>query len=441
MSSLNARPRNGLQTQTVNHYGTVVRNVSPQQKLMRLSLANLLWENQFYIDGVKTADQVANLVKVVDPQFTAQLAEVARSTFKLRHIPLLLTRELARIGKLKAQTLTNVIQRPDEMSEFLSIYWKDGKVPISAQVKKGLANAFLKFNEYSLAKWDKNSSAIKLRDVLFLVHAKPQSPLQELLFQKVAAGTLATPDTWETQLSAGADKAETFTRLLMEKKIGALAFLKNLRNMQESGVSDQLIRNYAKTLDVSKVLPFRYIAAARVVPQYENMLEAMMLRSLDGVEKLKGKTKIYIDTSGSMFGTKVSARSDLDRFDAAAALAVLCREICEEVEIFAFTTDVVRVAPRRGFALVEAIRGALPVGETDLGQALAKTKGNADRVIVFTDGESSAVGAPFCGAKGYMVNVSAYENGVSHGDWLEVNGFSEAVLSYIQAVESQDSAA
>jgi hypothetical protein len=403
-------------------------------------MANMLWENQFYLDGEKTADLVKKLVKVVDPLFTAKLAELARSTFNLRHIPLLLTRELARNGKLAAATLTNVIQRPDEMSEFLSIYWKDGKVPISAQVKKGLANAFLKFNEYTLAKWDKNSAAVKLRDVMFLTHVKPQTPAQEALFKKVANQTLQTPDTWETELSAGADKGYTFTRLMYEKKLGALAFLRNLRNMVEANVNDKVIRDYAETLNVSKVLPFRYIAAARIVPQYEDMLEAMMFRSLAPVEKLKGKTKIYIDVSGSMFGTKISAKSDLDRFDAAAALAVLCREICENVEIYAFSTNVKQVPPRRGYALVEAIRSAVPHTGTDLWHALNVTASESDRVIVFTDGESTAVDSSvLLGAKGYIVNVAAYENGVSHGAWLEINGFSEAVLSYIQAVESKDS--
>jgi hypothetical protein len=33
----------------------------------------------------------------------------------------------------------------DELSEFVAIYWKDGRVPLSGQVKKGLAAAFPKF--------------------------------------------------------------------------------------------------------------------------------------------------------------------------------------------------------------------------------------------------------------------------------------------------------
>jgi 60 kDa SS-A/Ro ribonucleoprotein len=57
----------------------------------------------------------------------------------------LVVREMARASAahkaLVADTLFTVIQRPDEITEFLAIYWKDGKQPLSAQVKKGLARA------------------------------------------------------------------------------------------------------------------------------------------------------------------------------------------------------------------------------------------------------------------------------------------------------------
>ncbi len=421
----------------VNKVGTAVQSISPEKQLRRLTLANMLWENQFYMDGKTSAELIGELVKKV-PEAAASMAVEARSAFKLRHVPLLLTRELARIGKLKADTLNAVIQRADEMAEFLAIYWKDGKTPLSNQVKKGLAKAFVKFNEYQLAKWDKNSASVSLRDVLFLTHAKPTSKEQETLFKKVANQELATPDTWETQLSAGADKKETFSRLMAERKLGALAFLRNLRNMVNSGISEQEIREYASTVDVSKVLPFRYIAAARIVPQFEDMLEAMMLRSLATLEKLPGKTILMVDVSGSMFGAKISAKSDLDRFDAAAALAMLCKEVCEHVEIYTFSNSAVRVAPRSGFALRDALSNSQNHGGTQLGNALRQVPCTAkDRIIVFTDEQSyDRPDAPR--GKGYIVNVAAYENGVNHEAWTQVNGFSEAVIDYIRESEKVD---
>lgn len=421
-----------------NSVGTQVSQINAERQLKRVTMAAMLWENQFYMDGKTHAELVKELVAKVAPEKVANLAMEARTKFKLRHVPLLLARELARNGKLQANALTNVIQRPDEMSEFLSIYWKEGKTAVSNQVKKGLAACFNKFNEYQLAKWNKNSSAIKLRDVMFISHPKPQNAEQTALFQRIAADTLETPDTWETQLSSGADKCGTFTRLMNEKKLGALAFLRNLRNMRDSGVADSLIRSYAQTVDVSRVLPFRYIAAARIVPQYEDMLESMMFRSLATHQKIPGKTVLLIDVSGSMFGTRISSKSDLDRFDAAAALAMLCREVCEEVEIYSFSNNAVRVAPRRGFALREAISNSQNHGGTALGNSMKTVDSNSqyDRCIVFTDEQSyDRPGAPR--NKGYIINVASYENGVNHQAWTEINGFSESVIDYIQALEQE----
>ena len=139
-----------------------------------------------------------------------------------------------------------------------------------------------------------------------------------------------------------------------------------------------------------------------------------------------------------MFGTKISSKSDLDRFDAAAALAMLCREVCEEVEIYSFSNNAVRVAPRRGFALREAISNSQHHAGTQLGTAMRtiNSNGSYDRCIVFTDEQSyDRPDAPR--GKGYVVNVASYENGVNHNAWTEVNGFSEAVVDYIQALERE----
>lgn len=433
MSSINRRV-NRFQAQ--NSVGTPVPDTSTYDQLKRVTLASMLWEDQFYMDGKSHAELVRDLVAKAQPEQVADLAEMARSKFKLRHIPLLLARELARNGRLQAKTLTNIVQRPDEMSEFLSIYWQEGKTAVSNQVKRGLAACFNKFNEYQLAKWNKNRAAVKLRDVMFISHPKPQSAEQAELFKRIASDTLETPDTWEVQLSAGADKCETFTRLMQEKKLGALAFLRNLRNMTQAGVAESLIREYGATVDVSKVLPFRFIAAARIVPQFEDMLEQMMFRALADQPKLPGKTVLVIDVSGSMFGARISQKSDLDRFDAAAALAILCREICEQVEIYSFSHDAVRVAPRRGFALVEAISKSQNHGGTQLGQSMHTINAQTryDRVIVFTD-EQSYDRPQSPRGRGYLVNVASYQHGVNHSAWNEINGFSEAIVDYIQAFE------
>jgi hypothetical protein len=376
------------------------------------------------------------LVAKASVPFVEALAVQARTQFKLRHVPLFLACELARKKALKSTLVEAIIQRADEMPQLLALYWKEGKKAIPNQMKKGLAKAFVKFNEYALAKNDKNSAAISMRDVMFLVHPAPKDEAQAELFTRVANKQLVTPDTWETQLSAGSDKCETFTRLMAEKKLGALAFLRNLRNMVQAGVNGANIRGYAKDLDVSKVLPFRYIAAARIVPQFEDMLEEMMLRSLAVHEKLSGRTRLLVDVSSSMYAAKVSAKSDLTRQDASLALAMLCREICEEVEIFSFSGNALRIAPRHGFALADAIKSSQGCSGTELSSSIRETDGNYTRTIVITDEQSSdQVTAPKGHDKGYVINVGSYQNGVNHGAWTTITGFSEAVIDYIQAIE------
>ncbi len=303
------------------------------------------------------AGRIRELVPKVAAEKVAALAVEAREKMKLRHAPLLLVREMARLAthrQLVAETLFRVIQRADELAEFVALYWSDGKQPLSAQVKKGLAAAFTKFDEYALAKYNR-ASPVKLRDVLFLCHAKPVDAAQAELWKRLVAGELATPDTWEVALSAGAgvDKREAWERLLAENKLGALALLRNLRNMAEAKVDEQLVRTGLYRMKTERVLPFRFIAAARYAPQWETELEQAMLRSLEGQPKLPGKTVLLVDVSGSM-DAPLSRRAEMRRNDAAYGLAVLLREIAEQVSIYSFSDKLVRVPSRQGFALRDA---------------------------------------------------------------------------------------
>jgi 60 kDa SS-A/Ro ribonucleoprotein len=430
----------GLRT----HEGAPARNISPELQLRRSVLACLLWEEQFYEDGVEIAGRIVELVPKVEAEKVAALAIEAREQSKLRHAPLLLVREMARHAthrRLVAETLERVIQRADELAEFVAIYWKDGRVPLSAQVKKGLAAAFPKFDEYQLAKYDRGGP-IKLRDVLFLSHAKPRDAAQASVWKKLVWGRLATPDTWEVALSAGADKREAWERLLGEQKLGALALLRNLRNMREAGVDESLVLNALSTMSTARVLPFRFLAAARYAPQWEEALEQVMLKSVAEQAKLAGrtfagKTIVLVDVSGSMTAP-LSRRSEMQRTDAAYGLAVLVREIAEKVAVYSFSDRVVEVPARRGFALRDAIDASQPHNGTLLGNAvewLNKSE-RYDRLIVITD-EQAHDQVPSPKGKGYVINVASFKNGVGYGKWTHIDGWSESVVEYIRAMESE----
>lgn len=448
------------------HEGAKTQHISPELQLRRSVMCCMLWENTFYESGESIADRIKNIIPLVKPHIVADVAIEAREKMKLRHVPLLIVREMARIPSHKhlvADTLYRVIQRPDELSEYLSIYWKEDKCPISAQSKRGLAGAFTKFNEYSLAKYARND-AIKLRDVLFLCHAKPKDNDQEELWKRLINDELKIPDTWEVSLSAndGISKKEKWERLLTENKLGGLALLRNLRNFQQENVSKDLIIKTLQNMKVERVLPFRFIAAAEYAPNFEEYLETAMLNCLRFEEKLKGETVLLIDVSGSM-EDKVSKKSDITRLDAACGVAILLREICKDVSIYTFSNQLINVPPRHGFALRDVINNSQYHRGTPLGQAIRciygldsdkKTKrgfwGDSndltykkldltpDRLIVITDEQScDNVPSPKTG-KGYMINVGTNKNGVGYGSWLHIDGWSEAVINYLQEMERNE---
>lgn len=443
--NLNASPAHRI------HEGAPARQIAAELQLRRAVLACMLWEDQFYEEGVAIAGRIRELVAKTPAEQVAALAVEAREKMKLRHAPLLLVREMARLKThrhLVAETLARVIQRADELSEFVALYWAEGKQPLSAQVKKGLAAAFAKFDEYALAKYDRAGS-VRLRDVLFLTHARPVDAAQAELWKRLAENELVTPDTWEVALSAagraeGASKQEAklavWERLLAERKLGALALLRNLRNMQQTGVREDLVLGALATMKTERVLPFRFLAAARKAPQWEDALELAMFRALQGqANRLPGHTVLLVDVSGSMT-YPLSGRSEMNRTDAAYGLAILLRELAEKVTIYTFSNRVERVPARRGLALRDALDKSQPHAGTLLGAAVIQIDQvereyvGYDRMVVITDEQAhDAVANPR--GRGYMINVASNRNGVGYGRWTHLDGFSEAVVEYIAELE------
>lgn len=428
--------RTNLKTSPIHTFeGAVAKRINPEQQLRRSVLACLLWEKEFYEDGAAIADRIAETAKLCSTAFVAALAIEARHTFGLRHVPLLLLLDLIRRGGPGVATaIAGTIRRVDEMAELVSLYWRDGKRPLSKQMKLGLAQAFGSFSEYQLAKYDRDG-AVKLRDVLALVHPKPKDAEQSALFKRVSARELVTPDTWEVALSAGADKKATFERLITEGKLGYLALLRNLRNMVQAGCDLDLVKQaIIARKGAELVFPFRYVAAARVVPQLEPVLDQALCEAVATGPRLSGKTVILVDVSGSM-NTQLSAKSDITRMDAAATLASV---INGDVRVFTFSNALMEVPPRRGMAGVDAVINSQIHGGTYLGAALRAINQTVphDRLIVITDEQSADSVPDPIARQAYMINVASARNGVGYGKWTHITGFSEAVIRFIAEGEN-----
>lgn len=425
---------------TTHEGGIADAHQSPATELERAVASCLLFEDTFYESGSALAQRIAQLCAAVPAETLAALAVKARTDYRLRHVPLWLCRQMVRLhkGRLVGDTLAAVIQRPDELAEFLALYWKDKRQPLSKQAKRGLALAFQKFSPYQFAKWDREG-AVKLRDVLFLCHAKPKDAEQDALWKGLIAGTLESADTWEVALSRGDDKKATWERMLAEGTLPYMALLMNLRNIAVAGVeTEPVLAAIRAGAPRSKALPFRFFSAAQAAPQYASALSDAMVSAV--TERLHGRTAVLIDVSGSM-DAALSAKGQRNRLDAAGCLAVLVREMCPDARVFTFSHKLVEVPNYRGLPLVDGIKASQPHGGTMLGaalQGLLPHLAGYARLIVVTDEQAHDGLVPPAGiGRGYLINVGPYKPGLdTAGGWTRINGWSDRLMDWIRADEA-----
>jgi 60 kDa SS-A/Ro ribonucleoprotein len=442
------------------HGGAVASPITDEQRLRRSVLATFLNERQFYEDGEDIAQRIDALALKVSPDFLSRLAIEAREEHGLRHVALRLLVALTRTGAgvpgLVSGTFDRVVRRADEIAEFVALYWANGKRPLSAQAKVGLARAFGRFDAHQLAKYDRDGDAVRLRDVMFLVRPRPDGQVQESTFRDLANRTLAVPDTWEVRCSRGEDKRAVFEDLLRRGNLGYLALLRNLRGMSEAGVPESLIHDAVLARKGAKgVLPFQYLSAADAVPRFAGLIDRALSDSIADLPRLRGKTVIVGDVSGSM-NAALSGRSARNRLDAMAILVGCLVSACDHPVVYATAgsdsrkvhkTKLIRALP--GSAMVAEFRQSmreLGGGGIFLSQAMEQVRASersADRVIVITDEqdmESDPLKMPDrahrIGRHNYLINVASARNGIGYRKWTHLDGFSDAVLKWIPAHEA-----
>jgi hypothetical protein len=440
-------------------YGPHAAKQDVEATLRRLVMTCLLWEKNAYCDGQEVVNQIKALVPQV--QNAGSLAVEARYEQKLRHVPFMIVREMVRNHMPDvAETLAKICNRPDEMAEFVAMYWADNndKKSLPAAVKRGLAKAFDKFDEYQLAKYNQLDKEVKLRDVLFLCHAKPTGDRHDL-YKRLIANELKTPDTWEVGMSAAKDvdeKRAVWERLIESKKLPAYAFLKNLRNMQEAGVSRDAMAQAFANCKVDMLLPIDFLKARKYASNWTREIEDLMYRCAKTWPRLNGFSTLVIDVSGSM-ASKLSGKSEFTRMDAAASMAVLAAECCDHVSIYATSGDDTRrihatkkIEALRGFALADKILYAsseLGSGGIFTRQVCNFIRGEEeapDRLMIFSDSQdcdhpNSGQPKPH-GKRNYVIDVSSESHGVNYkGIWTaEISGWSEHFLKFVATMESSN---
>lgn len=430
-------------SETTTHEGARTRKQSPREILERSVMACMLWEDTFYEDGQSVADRIVENALKLSPKEISEIAVRARHSQNLRHVPLLLASVLAENsqGPVVTDAIQAIIARADEPGELLALHsarlGKPIKDCITHAMRKGIARSLCQFDEYQLAKWNSSRNQFTLRDVFRLAHPRPRTKVQSDMWKRLIEGKLETPNTWETRLSAGENKKEVFTELLETNKIGYMALLRNLRNMEQAGVDRTLVATAIRARrGADRVLPFRYISAERHAPSFADALDDALTSSIKHLPAFSGNTVIAVDISGSM-SWSLSNRSELKREDVAMPLAGIFNG---NKRVIAFGSTAKEVPARMGLAQRDSIiNGARTLGRgTDLATAVRlANRMNPDRIIVITDEQSMTRPGSPCTPLAYMINVGTYENGVGYGEWTHISGWSERVLEYIHAEEQR----
>ena len=480
----------------VNHEGAEAYRMTPEQELYT-AVATSALEEMYYEGKTERVDRIAALVGKVSPEFVAKLAVYTRTQMNLRSIPLVLLTLLAKIHSgddLVPKAVAGTVLRADEIVELLMCYqWlnpsdgikKLGK--LSRGIQNGLKESFNRFDEYQFAKYDRDGQAVKLRDALFLVHPKAKDEAQQVLFDKIVAGTLETPYTWETELSALGQQAfdtpearKTAVRakweeLIESRKVGYMATLRNLRNILEAGVSpDHVAQVCAYLSDPAQVarsrqFPFRFLSAYRELLNHRSPRAASVLTALEkameaSAENIAGfgsETSVLVacDVSGSM-RHPVSRNSAVENYDVGIVLSMLLQSRCESVVsgIFGDVWKVVNL-PRTGILANSMKLRDLGnrVGFSTNGHLvidyLVENRVRMDKVMMFTDcqiWDSHDSGSHirkswakyrkmYPEAKLYLFDLCGYGHSplrLEKGGVALIAGWSDRVFDVLEAVEN-----
>lgn len=331
---------------TENCSGHAAYSMSKKEQLMTAVVTTMFGEEKYYGSTDNEIVRLATELCEKQPEFVRNLACYAREVFNMRSISHVLTVVIARkASAFTRQTIRGVVKRPDDITEIMACYKSMYGKPFPNALKRGMAEAVQNFDEYQLAKYNGGCKDVKLRDVLRITHPNPKSKEIEKLFGKILNDTLETPYTWETELSARGNTKEVWDELIASGRVGYMALLRNLRNIIKCGADITpvlAVLSDPAQVKKSKQLPFRFFSAYRTLEkeglmtaEIHRALESAITSSIDNMEKIKGRTLIAVDISGSM-SSRISAKSDICCSDIASLLGAMANKLCEDATVCYF---------------------------------------------------------------------------------------------------------
>ncbi|GAA3827036.1 TROVE domain-containing protein [Streptomyces phyllanthi] len=484
------------------------RERDARSELFLLAVSNFVSQQTFYETGADRDDRFARLVRelaVSDSAWTAALLGWLRGEGNLRTASIVGAAEYVKArldagasdGPSNRQVVASVLRRPDEPGELLAYWTAQYGRAVPKPVKRGIADAVRRlYSGKALLKYDTASRGYRFGDILNLVHAAPDpdKPWQGELFRYALdrrhnpdtavppasnrvltahrelmalpverrRAVVTAPDgaerlaaagiTWEALagwLQGPMDKAAWEAVI---PSMGAMALVRNLRNFDEAGVSDEVAAQVAARISDpaevarSRQFPFRYLAAYQHAPslRWSYPLEQALGHSLANVPALPGRTLVLVDRSGSMFYSRMSDRSELSRADAAAIFGTALALRAADADLVEFGTTSARVRFRKGESVLKILGRFGDLGGTDTTEAVRRHYRKHDRVLIVTDEQCtySHYGDPTeqvpAHVPVYTWNLAGYRAG--HGPSGKANrhtfgGLSDAAFRMVPLLE------
>lgn len=424
----------------------------PRSELFLLAVANFVTQQSAYEYGEARDGRFGALVRtlaVQDPEWTAGLLGWLRRDGSMRTASLVGAAEYVRArldagatgGPSNRQVVDSVLLRADEPGELLAYWTAAYGRNVPKPVKRGIADAVRRlYSGTSLLKYDTASRGYRFGDVLNLVHASPDpaKPWQGELFRhaldrrhdpetaEVPAGNrtllahralMELPVAERRAVVTAADGPERLAAAGMTwealagwlqgpmdaaaweaviPSMGAMALLRNLRNFDQAGVSDEVAARVAakisdpETVARARQFPFRYLAAYQHAPslRWAYPLERALGHSLAHVPALPGRTLVLVDRSGSMW-SPLSERSQLNRADAAAVFGTALALRAEDADLVQFGSTSKAVEYRRGESVLKVLERFEDLGGTYTAEAVRTHYAGHDRVLIVTDEQAT----------------------------------------------------
>lgn len=441
--------------------GAAAYSRDAKSDLFLLGTTSFFGEDTFYEKANVRNDRFIGLVHRVakeDADWLLAFLPWLRGTANIRTASVVAAVEAARILAQADQPGTEVgaarriiretLHRPDEAAEALAYYLTTYGKKIPNPIRRGIADVAIRtYSERSFIKWDSDRAAVRMADVIELTHPKPGKTLssrvrngnQSTLFKYIVdsrhrptpipdglnvlksremlladpkkleklthisddpegvAGLLSSAGmTWEQVSSWGAFTGKTWEALI--PTMGYMALLRNLRNFQDKGVSDKVLKQVAMRIGDptavlnSRQLPYRFLAAhlAATHPVWALALDTALQYSTANIPNLGGRTLVLVDTSGSMTSGGLSAQSKITPMMAGALFGVALATALGNVDLYGFADRAFPHEVRKNGGVLRTVeafcRRAGEAGHgTQIAASVKQTYAGHDRVVIVTD--------------------------------------------------------